>query len=198
MDIKLKEKYDVESYTFKKKVLEECIGLLGRKRNYVDNDIYFITMIVFCDNIVENNVIIDLLYENDKIEDKITSIIEPLFNKEVKGNPDNIKAFEEIIEEVKAYMEREYNFRLSLSGFLYDLLDDLGGLTMDDLNNIFATAMGVAKKKDKKEKKEETPEVVKSDEEIRKDALKDIQNEKMKVLIEQFTRAQKEKGNANK
>ena len=39
MEIKLKEQVNVNSLTFKKRVIEEAIELLGRKRNYIDNDI---------------------------------------------------------------------------------------------------------------------------------------------------------------
>ena len=36
MEIKLKEQVNVNSLTFKKRVIEEAIELLGRKRNYID------------------------------------------------------------------------------------------------------------------------------------------------------------------
>lgn len=191
MEIKMKENVNVNSFTFKKKVIEEALELLGRKKNYILNDLKFITMITFTNNLVENNLVIESLYNIDNIEDKMTSIIEPLFEKEVLDKPERLESFNEIVNELIDFMEREAKMRLTIAGFLYDFAEDLGGLTMDDLIKIVNQAIDKTnfsniKLPNKKVNK-------KSDEEIKQDALKDIENAKMKALIEKYTREESKK-----
>ncbi len=192
MEIKKKKDVNTNSYTFKKRVIEESLELLGRKRNYVLNDLKFITMITFTNNLVENNLIIESLYNVDDIENKMDTIVEPLFKEEVLDNPERKKDFDEIVEELQDYMEREVEMRLTVSGFLYDFAEDLGGVSMDDLMKIINQAMdkvGIPTKK-------------KTDNEIKSEALKDIEkakkkveDAKMKALIDKYT---KQEGVENK
>lgn len=186
MEIKMKEKVNVQSFTFKKKVIEEALELLGRKRNYMLNDLKFITMITFTNNLVENNLVIESLYNVDDIEDKMTEIVEPLFEKEVLNQPDRLESFNEIVDELVDFMEREVKMRLTVSGFLYDFAEDLGGLSMDDLMKLINQAMDKVGVSINKVNKKESAK--KTDEQIKADALKDIENAKMKALIEKYSR----------
>jgi len=192
MDIKIKENVNVNSYTFKKRVLEEAIELLGRKRNYVLNDIKFIAMITFVNNLVDNNLVIETLYKEEDIEQKMETVIEPLFDKEVVKNPERIAAFEEVVNELVEYMEREVKIRLTLSGFLYDLSDELGEMKVEDVMNIINSIIdktglkNLQPAKSKKVKK-------KTDEELRQEAIKDIENAKMKAFIEKYVRENQDK-----
>jgi len=191
MEIKMKENVNVNSFTFKKKVIEEALELLGRKRNYMVNDLKFIVMITFTNNLVENNLIIESLYNVDDIETKMSSIVEPLFEKEVLKQQERLDSFNEIVDELIDYMEREVEMRLTISGFLYDFAEDLGGLSMDDLMKLINQAMDKVGLSSSKINKKEKPK--KTDEEIKADALKDIENAKMKALIEKYAREEGKK-----
>lgn len=192
MEIKLKEQVNVNSLTFKKRVIEEAIELLGRKRNYIDNDIDFVVMITFVNGLAENNVIIESLYNEANLETKISTEIEPLFEEEVLNKEDRLVVYKDIVNQMKEYMKREAANRLSIAGVIYDLLDELGNMPIEDLvkNLTSIISSGIFNSLNSSEATEVGPK--QTDEEIKQEVLEDIDNLKMKALIEKFTRENKE------
>lgn len=192
MEIKLKEQVNVNSLTFKKRVIEEAIELLGRKRNYIDNDIDFVVMITFVNGLVENNVIIESLYDEANLETKISTEIEPLFEEEVLNKEDRLAVYKDIVSQMKEYMKREAANRVSIAGVIYDLLEELGNMPIEDLvkNITSIISSGIFNSLNSSEAKEVEPK--QTDEEIKQEVLEDIDNLKMKALIEKFTRENKE------
>lgn len=192
MNLKLRESVNVRSFTFQKKVIEEALELIGRKRNYVDNDIKFVIMITFCNNLVENNLIIESLYNEENIESKMETIVEPFFKEQVLDKPEVKEIFDDVVYQVIAYMDREYDSRNYITGFIYDFLADLGDFTMEDIEKLLKGLMSLIPLGDTKNTAPKE-EVKQSDEEIKKDVLKDIDNLKMKAFIEKFTRESQDK-----
>ena len=192
MEIKLKEQVNVNSLTFKKRVIEEAIELLGRKRNYIDNDIDFVVMITFVNGLAENNVVIESLYDEANLETKISTEIEPLFEKEVLNKEDRLAVYKDIVSQMKEYMKREAANRVSIAGVIYDLLEELGNMPIEDLvkNITSIISSGIFNSLNSSEEKEVEPK--QTDEEIKQEVLEDIDNLKMKALIEKFTRENKE------
>lgn len=192
MEIKLKEQVNVNSLTFKKRVIEEAIELLGRKRNYIDNDIDFVVMITFVNGLAENNVVIESLYDEANLETKISTEIEPLFEKEVLNKEDRLAVYKDIVSQMKEYMKREAANRVSIAGVIYDLLEELGNMPVEDLvkNITSIISSGIFNSLNSSEAKEVEPK--QTDEEIKQEVLEDIDNLKMKALIEKFTRENKE------
>lgn len=192
MEIKLKEQVNVNSLTFKKRVIEEAIELLGRKRNYIDNDIDFVVMITFVNGLAENNVVIESLYDEANLETKISTEIEPLFEKEVLNKEDRLAVYKDIVSQMKEYMKREAANRVSIAGVIYDLLEELGNMPIEDLvkNITSIISSGMFNSLNSSEAKEVEPK--QTDEEIKQEVLEDIDNLKMKALIEKFTRENKE------
>ena len=192
MEIKLKEQVNVNSLTFKKRVIEEAIELLGRKRNYIDNDIDFVAMITFVNGLAENNVVIESLYDEANLETKISTEIEPLFEKEVLNKEDRLAVYKDIVSQMKEYMKREAANRVSIAGVIYDLLEELGNMPIEDLvkNITSIISSGIFNSLNSSEAKEAEPK--QTDEEIKQEVLEDIDNLKMKALIEKFTRENKE------
>ena len=192
MEIKLKEQVNVKSLTFKKRVIEEAIELLGRKRNYIDNDIDFVVMITFVNGLAENNVVIESLYDEANLETKISTEIEPLFEKEVLNKEDRLAVYKDIVSQMKEYMKREAANRVSIAGVIYDLLEELGNMPIEDLvkNITSIISSGIFNSLNSSEAKEVEPK--QTDEEIKQEVLEDIDNLKMKALIEKFTRENKE------
>lgn len=192
MEIKLKEQVNVNSLTFKKRVIEEAIELLGRKRNYIDNDIDFVVMITFVNGLAENNVVIESLYDEANLETKISTEIEPLFEKEVLNKEDRLAVYKDIVSQMKEYMKREAANRVSIAGVIYDLLEELGNMPIEDLvkNITSIISSGIFNSLNSSEAKE--VESKQTDEEIKQEVLEDIDNLKMKALIEKFTRENKE------
>lgn len=186
MEIKMKEKVNTGSFTFKKRVIEETVELLGRKMNYVENDIYFVTMISFLNNMVENNLIIEALYDEKSLEDKMYEIVEPMYEKYILGDDKVLADFNDVAKQVVDYMKREVELRHHLTGFAYDLIQDLGGLQVDELKQMLTSLLNIIGAKDKKAAPRKT------DEELKTEVKQDIEDLKMKALIEKFQRESQE------
>lgn len=191
MKIKMKENVKVNSFTFKKRVIEETLELLGRKNNYIENDVWFTAMICFVNNLVENNIIIDTLYDDSNIEAKMYETVEPLYEEYILGNEEYMTSFTDIVEQLLFYMDREVENRHSITGILYDLFGEIGELTQEDLANLVTSAIQLATKAKLSNTAPVKEIPKKTDKEIEKEVKKDIENLKMKALIEQYQRASK-------
>lgn len=192
MDLKLKENVNIHSPIFKKKIITETLELFGDKHNYVDNDIEFYTMITFTNNLVENNLVIESLYNVDDIEEKVSTIVEPLFKTEVMEKPERLEVYNNIVEQVTKYMDREVNINMTIAGMLNNLVTQLGTMNIEDIMNVITNTIEKSMGKKWKKQNNKNKEIEKSDEDIKADALKDIENEKIRVLMEQFARKTQE------
>lgn len=192
MDLKLRNNVNIEGFTFQKRVIEESLELIGRKKNYIDNDIKFVVMIAFCNNLVQDNLIIESLYDEDKLEEKIENIVEPFFREQVLNRPEIKGIFDDIVCQIISYMDREYNSRNHISGFIYDLFSDLGDLTMDDIEKLLKSIMTLMPIRDNKITAPDKTESKQNDKEIKQDVLNDIENLKMKAFMEKFARENNE------
>lgn len=188
MEMKVKENVNYNSFTFRKRVIGEALDLIGKKRNYITNDIYFITMIAFVNNMVEDDIIIEALYETDKLEEKITTMIEPIFNEQVLTNEEAKRAFNEICEDIVEYIDRDVYSRVSISGFLYDILDGISEINLPALSGMIAEVAQMAKSQLGDLNKTSKTDTTKSDAIIKDEVLDSIDNAKMKALIESFAR----------
>ena len=132
MELKLKEGVKVNSFTFKKEVEENVLAFF-EKENFLENDVFFYTMIGMLDAMAENNVIIEALADDDKIMETMVKDIEPLYEQYIKNNEENYKVFLNIVEDISSYNKRAVENKRTLGGILYKLSDALGNLTMEDL-----------------------------------------------------------------
>jgi hypothetical protein len=190
MEIKMKEQVNTHSFTFKKKVIEEVVELMGRKDNYISNDVYFITMICFLDNMVENNLVIEALYDEADLENKMFEIVEPMFDKYVVSDEEIFADFNDVAEQRIEYMNREVKRRHHVSGFLYDIFRDMESLKIEDAKLLLETLLkSIGPKIENAAKPIPAP---KTDAEIHDEVKQDIEDLKMKALIEQFQRESKE------
>lgn len=181
MELKFKENIDVNSFTFKKRVIEEGMSLLEYKRNYLSNDINFVCMIAFINNLVENDLIIETLSNGDKIEEKMYTIVEPIFKEKVLSNEEYLDSYRIIVQNIKEYLDREHTIHSNIAGVLFDFIDLFGEVDTKALTDTLTMAMSAFEKKaNVKEKPKKT------DEQIKEDVLKDIDNMKMKALIEKY------------
>jgi len=187
MEIKMKEKVKVNSFIFKKRVMENTVDLLGRKRNYVVNDIEFMVMIAFINELAENNVILESLYEDDKIIEKITNDIEPLFEAEVLNKPENKQVFDSIVSQLIDYYERETLSRRTLAGILYDIGGELGDMSLDDIAALITQVVNTTRDSGLLNAITNTAPN-KTDDEIKNEAQSKIDDVKMRAFIEQFRR----------
>ena len=149
-------------------------------------------MITFVNGLAENNVVIESLYDEANLETKISTEIEPLFEKEVLNKEDRLAVYKDIVSQMKEYMKREAANRVSIAGVIYDLLEELGNMPIEDLvkNITSIISSGIFNSLNSSEAKEVEPK--QTDEEIKQEVLEDIDNLKMKALIEKFTRENKE------
>lgn len=190
MEFKIKENVNVNGFTFRKKVMEEMEGIKNYNRNYSINDIKFFTMITFLNNISEDE---KLLIELAKQQDLIPFMekeVEPLYEKYILHNEDNLKAFNEIVEDLIGYYERENKNYHHITGMIYNILEEIGDLEQKDIieviKNVSTTILKLAEEgkmnvnifnKDNDSKKK-----ILTDEKVKDD----IKNSKMQQLIDQY------------
>lgn len=182
MEIKMKEKVDINTFTFKKRVIDETLELLGDKYNYVLNDIYFTTMVTFLNSLVENNLILDSLSDEKKLEHNMYSIVEPMFKKEVLDIPERYDVYEDIVMQIEQYLNREVELNKTISGLIHNVYNVLGNMSIPDVLSIINNTIDQANtiKKSLKSVDEET------DQKIETEVKKDIEDLKMQAFIEQF------------
>ena len=190
MNIKMKENVEVNTFTFKKRIIDETLELLGDKYNYVLNDIYFTTMVTFLNGLVENNLILDSLSDEKKLEQNMYSIIEPMFKKEVLDIQERYDVYEDIVMQIEQYLNREVELNKTVSGLIHNIYKMLGDMSVTDVLSIINNAVEQAEKI-KQAAKPINPE---EDKKIEKEIKQDIEDLKMQAFIEQF----KKKAEADK
>lgn len=186
MEFKFKETINVNSFTFKKQVIEETIDLLGEKKNYVRNDIAFYAMIAFLDNMIEENMLIEALGEDKNLMDKLYDVIEPLYIEHIQKNEENYKVFIDIVEQLEEYFEREVMNKHSIPGLLYTVLEEIGNMKPDEIVKLFELFEQQVLTRMKDNKKVSTKEVQKPQREKQLQMDEPIDNKKIEELINEF------------
>jgi hypothetical protein len=183
MEYKLKENVKVDSLTFRKKVLEETIDLMGVIKNYTTTDLEFNLMLGFLDNIMDGNSLLEVLAHSKGLIEEIENKIEPLFNEVVVSNELYLQAYNDLYNELKEYADREIINNHNITGLLYNIMEELGNLSQEDMMAavnqvlVWATNKFVPVAKASTEKKEEKKVETTST---------DVQDQKMLELIEKF------------
>ena len=126
MEYKIKENVKVDSLTFRKKVLEETIDLMGVIKNYTASDLEFNLMLGFLDNLIDGNSLLEALAHSSGLLEEIESKVEPLFNEVVVGNELYLHTYNSLYEELKEYAEREIVNNHNITGLLYNIIEELG------------------------------------------------------------------------
>lgn len=196
MEYKIKENVKVDSLTFRKKVLEETIDLMGVIKNYTTSDLEFNLMLGFLDNLIDGNSLLEALAHSTGLLEEIESKVEPLFNEVVVGNELYLNTYNSLYEELKEYVEREIVNNHNITGLLYNIIEELGSLTQEEMmaaiNQLVMWAankfvpMTTSKKEEKQEKKDKKQKI--------ETTPVEIQDQKMLELIEKF----KSQGNITK
>ena len=185
MEYKIKENVKVDSLTFRKKVLEETIDLMGVIKNYTASDLEFNLMLGFLDNLIDGNSLLEALAHSSGLLEEIESKVEPLFNEVVVGNELYLHIYNSLYEELKEYAEREIVNNHNITGLLYNIIEELGSLTQEEMmaaiNQLVMWAANkfVPMTAPKKEEKEDKKQKIET-------APVEIQDQKMLELIEKF------------
>lgn len=183
MEYKLKENVKVNSLFFKNKVLEEAINLMGAIKNYTNNDIKFNLMLSFLDCMIEGNTLLEELAKSTRLADEINDTVEPLFNQIMEQNSGNKIVFEELLQELKEFCDREVENNRRMTGFISTILNEVGNLSQEEVMQIIQQVVDMASNGFVQKTKTEKPaKPVKTQEEIK------IENEKMLDLINQFAK----------
>lgn len=189
MEYKLKENINVNSLTFRKKVMEETIDLLGVIKNYTLSDLKFNLMLGFLDNIIEGNILLEELAKSTRLVSELEDTIEPLYKDVVVSNELYLQVYNELLKEIIDYADREVENNHNLTGLLYNIIDGLGELKQEDIMFVLnQVAVWAANKfvptSEQKEliKKEKNTKI----ETEKKESSIDVQDQKMLDLIEKF------------
>ena len=189
MEYKLKENVNVNGLTFRKKVIEETIDLMGVIKNYTLSDLKFNLMLGFLDNVIEGNTLLEELAKSTRLVSELEDTIEPLYKDIIVSNELYLQVYNELLDEIIDYANREVENNHNLTGLLYNIIDGLGELNQEDIMFVLNQVAAWAANKfvptpEQKEliKKEKNTKVEK---EKKEDSI-DIQDQKMLDLIEKF------------
>lgn len=184
MELKLKDNLHA-GLTLKKEIVETVLSLMGPMINYTKADIEFYTMLGFVINIEKDNIVIELLNKETNIKTIVSESVEPFFNEVLKENEELKSFYNIILLDIEGYYHREVKNRRTVGGQINYLLESLGELTEDDIMTIISQVQkgimdNLVKAKPDKKVKEET---------LTKETVeKDLENLKMKAMIEKFQR----------
>ena len=185
MEYKLKENVNVNSLTFRKKVIEETIDLMGGIKNYTKTNIEFNLMLGFLDNVIDGDTLLESLAESTRLLNEIEDKIEPLYQEIIVGNDKNLEVFNNLLQELIDYCDREVESNRRITGLLYTLLDEMGNLSQEEIINLINQTVELAAnhfvpKQKAATVKDGEAKPIKTAEEIK------IENEKILELVNKF------------
>ena len=183
MDYQIKENVNVNSLTFRKKVLEEAIDLMGVINNYTMTNIEFNLMLGFLDNVIEGDTLLKNLAESTRLVNELEDSIEPLYQNIIVNNENYLSVFNGMLEELKDYCDREVQNNKGITGVVHTIIDELGSLSLEEIMNMINQTVELAANhfvpKTKEQSLKET-RPVKTAENIK------IENEKILELVNKF------------
>jgi hypothetical protein len=183
MDYQIKENVNVNSLTFRKKVLEEAIDLMGVINNYTMTNIEFNLMLGFLDNVIEGNTLLKNLAESTRLVNELEDSIEPLYQNIIVNNENYLSVFNGMLEELKDYCDREVQNNKGMNGIIHTIINELGSLSLEEIMNMINQTVELAANrfvpKTKEQSLKET-KPVKTAENIK------IENEKILELVNKF------------
>lgn len=182
MEFTKKENVNTKSFSFRKRVMANALGLLEGKTNYLVNDIEFTAMLCFVNEMLENNPIVDILYTEENLQEIIQTTIEPLFDEMVLQNEEANESFEDIVIQLINYMDRQVANSGNIMSSINEALEGLKNLTIDDIKNFIDIVVSAAKVEPNKI----TPLVTKQE------VTQDIENAKIKAMIDKFKKIENE------
>lgn len=187
MKLNIKENIE-KDYTFKKKVLDEAIELFGENENYTDTDLEIYLMISFLDNLTEGNQLLMLLSKEDDLLSLLQNDIEPLFKTLVVDDEKMI--YDILLQQYKDFVARKMQNDRSGVVIINRILKDLSQLSVDDIVEKLSPILqnlGIETKEIKNKVKSLQKNTM-SDEDTLKAVKDDLENAKMKALIEKYSR----------
>lgn len=180
MDFKMKENVNFDSFVLRKKILGETLEIISTTSNYTITDLSFYLMISFVDALVEENVVVYCLSDEEKLTEKLETIIEPLFFEKIKSDTHIYGIYEELLDELIDYMEREHENGLSVAGILSSVIDALSGIDYQKLLDMVNNTIEEKTSNEGVDTKNKEVKILTAEEAA-------VESDKMKALINQFT-----------
>ena len=183
MDYQIKKNVNVNSLTFRKKVIEEAIDLMGVINNYTMTNIEFNLMLGFLDNVIEGNTLLENLAESTRLVNELEDTIEPLYQDIIVNNENYLSVFNGMLEELKDYCDREVQNNKGIAGVVRTVVNELGSLSLEEIINMLNQTVELASNHfvpKSKEQKSVEVKPVKTAENIK------IENEKILELVNKF------------
>lgn len=178
MNFKMKENVNFNSLVLKKKILGETLEIITSTSNYTITDLQFYLMISFVNALVEENIIVYCLADEDKLIDRLTNDVEPLFVEHIINNAEAYDVYVELTNELIDYMEREHENNLSIIGVVNSVIDTISNADLSQVVNMMSDFINHnANSTTDKQDKEIKPLTVEE---------ASIESDKMKALISQF------------
>ena len=141
MKYKIKENIKIDSLTFKKKVIDTSIALIGDTVNFTETDIRFYAMISLLDLYIDEDVIMNTLTLTEGLENKMYSEIEPVFEEVLNNNLELHNIYENIVNDLIIFYKNNLEYKKSITSVIYKLADDISNIKQEEILE-FVTSLG--------------------------------------------------------
>lgn len=190
MKYKLNGLQNVSKISTKKEIITTAIDLMGEGDLFTKTDIELTLMLAMVIVLENDYKVMDELNNSDNIEVNIITDIEPAFYETIMNSEEGKTVYHELVQQLIDYYNRKNELGKSLLGNIKTLIDGLSTIDMDTIIKLLPNL-----KQDFNNKTAELTDDLDNNKTVAKDenkdmvnALENIDNLKMKALIEKYQR----------
>ena len=188
MKYKLNGLSNVSNISTQKEIITTAIDLMGEGYIFTIPEMELAVMIAMVVVLENDKKVLDDLDKSDNIQNTIILDVEPAFNEIIMEDDNGRKIFYKLCDCLRMYYDAQLKASTTVAGLLTNLANSLQTLDLDTVLKVANQIKdNLITKKTEIEKDKEAP-VEKTDEEIKQEMIDEIDNAKMKALIEKYQR----------
>ena len=171
-----------------KEIITTAIDLMGEGYIFTIPEMELAVMIAMVVVLENDEKVLDDLDKSDNIQNTIILDVEPAFNEIIMKDDNGRQMFYKLCDCLRIYYDAQLKANTTVAGLLTNLANSLQTLDLDTILKMANQIKdNLIEKKAEIKKDKETP-VEKTDEEIKQEMIDEIDNAKMKALIEKYQR----------
>ena len=188
MKYKLNGLSNVSNISTQKEIITTAIDLMGEGYIFTIPEMELAVMIAMVVVLENDKKVLDDLDKSDNIQNTIILDVEPAFNEIIMEDDNGRKIFYKLCDCLRMYYDAQLKANTTVAGLLTNLANSLQTLDLDTVLKVANQIKdNLITNKTEIEKDKEAP-VEKTDEEIKQEMIDEIDNAKMKALIEKYQR----------
>lgn len=182
MKYKLNGLGNVDRLSTQKEIITTAMELIGDVNIVTETDIKLSLMLAFVIVLENEHKVMEDLNNSDNIQINVITDVEPAFYDIILKDEKATEIYQILLKDLIKYYDEKRKYSSSSIGFLSSFFEELQTLTKDDIIKIIKSF------KDTLIPKIEESKEIKDDKELKKEAMEDVNELKMKALIEKYQR----------